>query len=174
MVWSGGGWSAGGNLGKALPGTSIGVTASEGPGTGHGIRVYMQHDNKDIVQKCWSVGQGWWSMDNVVESNAPSHCAIIATQFGSGGEVHLRIYWTGHNADFWHWCYDSTPPVHPKRAMNGKTIQGTDLAAICWPGTEVRMYYQAGNTPFGITEWQWGKGNHSVGEGTGQDPLPPA
>lgn len=36
------------------------------------------------------------------------------------------------------------------------------------------MYYQAGNTPFGITEWQWGKGNHSVGGGTGQDLLHPA
>ncbi|EIT80967.1 putative transporter [Aspergillus oryzae 100-8] len=35
---AGGGWSAGGNLGKALPGTSIGVTASEGPGAGHEIR----------------------------------------------------------------------------------------------------------------------------------------
>lgn len=58
--------------------------------------------------------------------------------------------------------------------MNGKTIQGIDLAAICWSGTEVRMYYQAGNTPFGITEWQLGKVNHSVGGGTGQDLLPPA
>lgn len=71
--------------------------------------VYVQHGNKDIVQKCWSVGQGWWSRDNVVESNAPSGCAITAIQFGSGAEIHLRIYWTGHNTDFWHWCYDSTP-----------------------------------------------------------------
>lgn len=36
------------------------------------------------------------------------------------------------------------------------------------------MYYQAGNTSFGITEWQLGKVNHSVGGGTGQDLLPPA
>lgn len=39
--------------------------------------VYVQHGNKDIVQKCWSVGQGWWSMDNVVD---PTHLVAVLSQ----------------------------------------------------------------------------------------------
>ncbi|KAL2847869.1 fucose-specific lectin [Aspergillus pseudoustus] len=174
VIWSGSSWSTGGNLGPALPGSSIAVTASEGPGDGHGIRVYVQAPNLDIVQKCWSVGKGWWSLDYVIEAGVPSGSAITVTQFTSGADVHLRVYWTGHSTDFWQWCWDSTAVNHPKKAMHGKTIQGTDLAAICWPGTELRVYYQGGTKAFGITEWQWGKGNSSAVGGTAQDPLPPA
>lgn len=112
-------------------------------------------------------------MDHVVESGAPSGCAITATHLVASGNIHLRVYWTHHNTDFWQWCYDSHAN-HPKKKMTGHTIQGTDLAAVCWPGTEVRVYYQGGTNAFGLTEWLWGKSNTSEVGGTGKNPLPPA
>ncbi|CAG8213149.1 unnamed protein product [Penicillium salamii] len=100
--WSlSGGWIKGDNLGKALPGTAITVTRYNSP-SGPAIRVYVQHDNRDIVQKCYNTGKGWYDMDQVIVSKAPFRAAFAVTSFSNNrpDEISLRLYWVNSDGGF--------------------------------------------------------------------------
>ncbi|RDW89810.1 uncharacterized protein DSM5745_01585 [Aspergillus mulundensis] len=171
------GWTAGDNLGKALPGTAITATRFTN-GSESAIRVYVQHANNDIVQKCHNASKGWYDMNQVIVASAPFRTAMAITNFHSDPndtDVNLRLYWVTADGGFWQWCWGSSG-FRDKRKMHGATLPSSQIAAVAWDGKppELRVYYQGGTNGTGITEWAYGKNAQtSVGK-TAKDPLPPA
>ncbi|KAI9933175.1 hypothetical protein MW887_007646 [Aspergillus wentii] len=168
---SSGGWTAGDILGKALPGSTIAATKWE-----DNIRVYIQEDNQNIVQKCYRSDKGWWDMNQVIVSKAPIQAGFDVTCFywDVSKGINLRLYWANSDGSFWQWCWDAPGKTYAGK-MAGSTILGTEIAAIAWSNVpELRVYYQGGTNVAGITEWLYGKVNNSSVGATGKNPLPPA
>ncbi|OJJ32902.1 hypothetical protein ASPWEDRAFT_42938 [Aspergillus wentii DTO 134E9] len=168
---SSGGWTAGDILGKALPGSTIAATKWE-----DNIRVYIQEDNQNIVQKCYRSDKGWWDMNQVIVSKVPIQAGFDVTCFywDVSKGINLRLYWANSDGSFWQWCWDAPGKTYAGK-MAGSTILGTEIAAIAWSNVpELRVYYQGGTNVAGITEWLYGKVNNSSVGATGKNPLPPA
>ncbi|KAK1753756.1 fucose-specific lectin [Echria macrotheca] len=164
-VWNsdGKGWSAGSNLGSALPGTQIAAT-SWGTSSIH-IRVYAQDANLNIFEKGWD-GNGWYT-GGLNFSNKVTRAALGATSWGEGNSLGIRLY------------YGATGDLIKEKAWDGSggwydggfsqsSIPASSVAAI--PLDVLRVYLQNGTKNTAFTEFAWGSSGWSVGRAA----LPPA
>ncbi|KAJ6019592.1 hypothetical protein N7522_001659 [Penicillium canescens] len=162
------GWQKMSNLGPAMPGTEIACTAFKSPHVG--IRVYFQHMEYGLIEKCHDGPRGWYDGWMKFPKMQP-RTSIACTSYGSGSDI-MGIHFFYTSADMvLEMVYDGKS--WREGQFHADCIPGTEVACISWVSgsrPEIRIYLQAGHEVSAISEFAWTHGTWKSEERA----LPPA
>jgi len=164
--WDGNGWSRQTNIGAALPGSSIAVTAFRTSQLS--IRVYLQDTNLDIFERAFDSGRGWYNGALKFGSTIPRAALAVTSFNASSSGVSLRVYYSASNDRLLEKGWDGSGPWYDG-GFSVNSIPASYVASISWDSVQIRVYYQKEVDVTAVSEEAW------VGRWTpGQSALPPA
>ncbi|CDM28956.1 Fungal fucose-specific lectin [Penicillium roqueforti FM164] len=163
-----GNWETMSNLGSAMPGTDITCTVFKT--SEPNIRVYFQHMEHGIIEKCYDSKRGWYGGGAKLPKVQPRTSIACTSHMTSSETVGIRVFYNTSNT-MCEMVYDGKSWTEGH--FHADCIPGTQIDCISWmngPRPEVRVYFQAGHEISAITEYVWTQGRWS----SGKLALPPA
>ncbi|KAJ5628141.1 Fungal fucose-specific lectin [Penicillium lividum] len=166
------GWKKMSNLGPAGPGTAITCTVFKSPRMS--IRVYFQDSLRNLKEKCFDEGKGWYDGAFKVSGSSskfvPFRAAMACTSHHMGSDrVGINVFFVTAKG-IQEMVYDGK---WREGKLDVECIPGSEVAVTSWGSgkdMQMRLYFQKGEHVSGITEWVWKQEKWE----SGKMALPPA